>query len=179
MVEERSCKACRSKFIPNAHNQIYCSECRRNPQKAHMSYVQRQQKYRDILGETADRRVAYTCIQCGHTGLSKFARDFCSDTCRHVYLDAHIVCAACGCNLAELGIHFNKRIGRPVFCSDECRKAYEWKVAREKGLVDICLHCGQEFIVKIRKTHGGYCEHRSQFCSQGCRHSYQKQHTQK
>lgn len=146
----------------------------KNPKRARALYAQRQKQYDDILGKTPDRRIPYVCIQCGHTGLSMFHREFCSDDCRHTYLDEHMVCETCGRNLAELGIHFNKRTGHPTFCSDACREKYNWKVAREKGLIDQCPSCGKDFIVKITKSHGGYCEERSKFCSQACSRAYRR-----
>lgn len=172
-MEERICKACKDKFIPNSYNQIYCPDCGKNPKQAYALYVQRQKNYRDILGKTTEELLSCTCIQCGRTWRSKFHKEFCSDDCRYAYLDEHIVCEVCGRNLAELGIHFKKRLGHPVFCSNDCRKVYEWRVAREKGLVELCPQCGKEFIVKVQKTCNGYCEEsRTKFCGQACYRAY-------
>lgn len=149
------CEICKEEFEETKSSQKYCPKCGKNPNRA-LARQRRNRKTLEYHMGIWDEPVEKECKQCGKKFTTLFNRKFCSESCQTQYRIENATCTFCGKNLYNMGITINNPQGGKHFCSDNCRKAYNERIAREKGEVHICPNCHKEFWKKTT------------FCSKKC-----------
>lgn len=165
ILPEKECEICGKWFQPNRSNQKYCEDCRQYSSRKR-DRMNRNIEHSIRMRGTGQAPVKYDCkcAECGKEFVSwNHPRDFCSNQCASQYRIEHTRCAQCG----KLMIDTNDQrdvLGHKWFCSDECKHAHRWQVAKSKGMVKTCPQCHKEFIGN------------NKYCSEDCYRAYIKEH---
>lgn len=166
---EKECEACGKFFITSNTLRKYCDDCGRTGHG-----IQKKRVYENATKhnhKTYDEPQIHTinCEVCGKPFvgpsrvLDKIRRRvfdgkhiryvcLCSQECEDKYKKANTTCKYCGKHTNSLS----------DFCSDKCKRTYEFNEAKKKGWVRYCEHCGKQFI----RNSGWFC---SQDCARAAR----------
>lgn len=164
--QEKSCECCGVYFIPSRSSQKYCPECSAKPWKVQQvnRAIARNYAIYGRPGRNGDPEFPPAiCGSCGeeftHYGLWYKGKLFCTARCKMDYISSHTYCAQCGRRMSDVGKREKLLPGYHVwFCSDECHEQYRLDSARKKGTINICPHCGKEFLARRK-----YCSDECKF----------------
>lgn len=165
MLEEKECEICGAFFTQTRSTQKYCPECRKNSYNANRKmngHIKASiRKYG--MGHPV-REYHNTCLNCGKEFVSyKYEKEYCCGSCREQHHIKNTFCEFCGKPMTETQDQYDTN-GHAWLCSDECREALAWKIARENGTVKTCPQCGKEYIKNTK------------YCSRECYLAYSRTH---
>lgn len=167
ILEPKKCEICGETYTPVQRTQKYCPDCQKDPVTARRRLKSAKRRLDYTFGTVKDNIHEWKCYECGRVMISRFSRQFCSEACTKTYNDRILRCNYCGKLLADAGIHFSTHTPKySVYCSDECKRQQEFKVARERGQTASCACCGVEFIAKTKRGPSGIM--RQKYCSMEC-----------
>lgn len=147
------CEVCGDEFQESRSNQLYCSDCGKNSERAREHY-KRAEIINKIHAGDLYKVEEITCVECGKKILTTYNRTFCSTSCSEKHRIKTAKCPVCH----TLLIDNCNNTGRG-YCSEECRQKNKLQKAIEKGNYVPCECCGKKF---IRKNYS------NRFCSMGC-----------
>lgn len=109
----------------------------------------------------------YICLNCNkeYTSRKKTSK-FCSIECKHQYNQINYNCDYCNTPMIVYRNKYNKLLSgqkKGIYCSKECCDK-----AHTKKEVNICMHCGKEYLI------GKAFSNIQKFCSRDCFDEYRK-----
>lgn len=163
---KKKCAICGCDFVANRSNQVYCSECGKNPNTSRKHYASAVARNRYHAGEFQPKPRYVPCINCGEIFPSVRNRKICSAECERDYFAKTAKCQICGKPLDECGMTVSDVPSfwgkNPImFCSPECKEVALINRARAEGRYEPCENCGKRFLHKQKTT---------RFCSRECYH---------